>query len=236
MMKHKKYRNRAVCALMLMLAFSMAGCGAQSTSVASEMNLESSTAEETEETSMPEQNITAEGVTFTNEDSGLELSGILFRPDGFDEAKTYPAVVVAGPMLSVKEQAQSVYAQRLAEQGYLAMVFDYSYFGESEGEPRQLEVPDVKASDISSVVTFLQSLPYVRESIVESQSPADKGQSGKDMKKQPLHGADMRNILNPGLDIDPVEKRFNWLAHRTHIRRKNITRGNLFVEQLLAGS
>lgn len=162
-MKHKKYRNRAVCALMLMLAFSMAGCGAQSTSVASEMNLESSTAEETEETSMPEQNITTEDVTFTNEDSGLELAGILFRPDGFDEAKTYPAVVVAGPMLSVKEQAQSVYAQRLAEQGYLSMVFDYSYFGESEGEPRQLEVPDVKASDISSAVTFLQSLPYVED-------------------------------------------------------------------------
>lgn len=64
-------------------------------------------------------------------------------------------------MLSVKEQAQSIYAGRLAQEGYVTLVFDYSYFGESEGEPRQLEEPDIKASDISSAVTYLQSLPYV---------------------------------------------------------------------------
>ena len=104
---------------------------------------------------------TTEKVTFQNEDSGLRLVGILFRPASFDESCQYPAIVVAGPMLSVKEQAQSLYAGRLAEAGYVTLVFDYSYFGESDGEPRQLELPDVKASDISSAVSYLQSLSFV---------------------------------------------------------------------------
>ena len=54
-------------------------------------------------------------------------------PEGFDQNKDYPAVVVTGPMLSIKEQAQSVYAERLTEAGYVTLVFDGSYFGESEG-------------------------------------------------------------------------------------------------------
>ena len=51
-------------------------------------------------------------------------------------------------MLSVKEQAQPVYAERLTEAGYLTLVFDGTYFGESEGTPRGQELPDVKESDI----------------------------------------------------------------------------------------
>ena len=105
--------------------------------------------------------IVSEEVTFENTDSGLQLAGILFKPADLDETVENPAIVVTGPMLSVKEQAQSIYAARLAEQGYVTIVFDYSYFGESEGEPRYLELPDIKASDISSAVTYLSSLDYV---------------------------------------------------------------------------
>ena len=64
-------------------------------------------------------------------------------------------------MLSVKEQAQSVYAERLTAAGFVTLVFDGTYFGESEGEPRQQELPDVKESDIEGAVDFLVSLPYV---------------------------------------------------------------------------
>ena len=64
-------------------------------------------------------------------------------------------------MLSVKEQAQSVYAKRLTEAGYVTLVFDGSYFGESEGLPRGQELPDVKESDIEAAVDYLTSLPYV---------------------------------------------------------------------------
>ena len=105
--------------------------------------------------------VISEDVSFANTDSGLTLSGILYTPAEMTRDALNPAIIVTGPMLSVKEQAQSVYAQRLAAEGYVTLVFDYSTFGESEGEPRSLEVPDLKASDIRSAVTFLQGLSYV---------------------------------------------------------------------------
>lgn len=63
-------------------------------------------------------------VSFKNKELDLNLAGILYTPDDLDVSKSYPAVVVTGPMLSIKEQAQSVYAKRLAELGYVTLVFD----------------------------------------------------------------------------------------------------------------
>lgn len=100
-------------------------------------------------------------VVFKNKQLNLRLSGLLYLPDDFDLNKNYPAIVVTGPMLSVKEQAQSVYAKRLTENGYVTLVFDGSYFGESQGYPRQQELPDVKQLDIESAVTYLENLEYV---------------------------------------------------------------------------
>ena len=96
-----------------------------------------------------------------NKALNLRLAGLLRIPTDFDLSRNYPAVVVTGPMLSVKEQAQSVYAERLTEVGYVTLVFDGSYFGESEGTPRGQELPDVKESDIEGAVDYLCSLPYV---------------------------------------------------------------------------
>lgn len=100
-------------------------------------------------------------VVFMNKALNLRLAGILYIPEAFDLSKNYPAIVVTGPMLSVKEQAQSVYAKRLTEAGYVTLVFDGAYFGESEGTPRGQELPDVKESDIEGAVDYLCSLPYV---------------------------------------------------------------------------
>lgn len=100
-------------------------------------------------------------VVFMNKKLNLRLAGLLYLPSDFDLRKNYPAVVVTGPMLSVKEQAQSVYAKRLTEAGYVTLVFDGAYFGESEGMPRGQELPDVKESDIEGAVDYLTSLPYV---------------------------------------------------------------------------
>ena len=94
-------------------------------------------------------------VVFVNKELNTRLAGLLRLPDGFDLSRNYPTIVVTGPMLSVKEQAQSVYAARLTEAGYVTLVFDGTYFGESEGMPRFQELPNVKESDIEAAVAGL---------------------------------------------------------------------------------
>ena len=108
-----------------------------------------------------ETNMETQKVVFVNKQLGTRMAGLLRLPAGFNLSQNYPAVVVTGPMMSVKEQAQSVYAERLTAAGFVTLVFDGTYFGESEGEPRQQELPDVKESDIEGAVDFLVSLPYV---------------------------------------------------------------------------
>ncbi|KAF0846600.1 alpha/beta hydrolase [Nocardia caishijiensis] len=91
-------------------------------------------------------------VTFPS--NGLRLAGILFTPENRG-GERLPAVVVSHPGGGVKEQTASVYAQRLADKGYAALVFDAAYQGESEGEPRFLEDPFQRSEDVKSAVTFL---------------------------------------------------------------------------------
>ncbi|MGI6230854.1 MAG: alpha/beta hydrolase [Tractidigestivibacter sp.] len=105
--------------------------------------------------------MTEQKVVFVNHKLSLRMTGILRLPYNFDLSKNYPAIVVAGPMLSIKEQAQSTYAKQLTKAGYVTLVYDGAYFGESEGAPRQLESPSVKETDIESAVDYLASLPYV---------------------------------------------------------------------------
>ena len=102
-----------------------------------------------------------QNVVLLNKTLNTRLAGLLYLPEPFDLSKDYPAVVVTGPMLSVKEQAQSVYARRLTKAGYVTLVFDGTYFGESEGLSRGQELPDVKETDIECAVDYLVSLPYV---------------------------------------------------------------------------
>ncbi|MFJ8542438.1 alpha/beta hydrolase [Streptomyces sp. NPDC093586] len=91
-------------------------------------------------------------VTFPS--NGLLLAGILFTPD-HRAGDRMPAVVVSHPGGGVKEQSPSVYAERLADAGFAALVFDAAHQGESEGEPRGLENPFQRAEDIKSAVTCL---------------------------------------------------------------------------------
>ncbi|MFJ9560495.1 alpha/beta hydrolase [Streptomyces fuscichromogenes] len=91
-------------------------------------------------------------VTFPS--SGLSLAGILFTPDGHVDGRL-PAVVISHPGGGVKEQSPSVYAERLAREGFAALVFDAACQGESEGEPRGMENPFQRAEDVRSAVTYL---------------------------------------------------------------------------------
>ncbi|MEW2128927.1 alpha/beta hydrolase [Streptomyces sp. NPDC005435] len=86
--------------------------------------------------------------------AGLKISGTLFTPDGH-EGGPLPAVVVSHPAGGVKEQTASVYAERLAREGFAALVFDAAHQGESEGTPRGLENPFQRAEDVRAAVTYL---------------------------------------------------------------------------------
>jgi fermentation-respiration switch protein FrsA (DUF1100 family) len=100
-------------------------------------------------------------VIFVNPVSHARLAGLLFEPESEFATERRPGVVVVGPMFAVKEQAPSVYARRMAQIGYVAIAFDHTSFGESEGEPRLNEDPFMKAEDIRSAVSYLISLPQV---------------------------------------------------------------------------
>ena len=93
----------------------------------------------------------------------LRLAGLLFVPEVLEEGRRYPAVVVTHPGGGVKEQCSSLYAWHLARAGFVALAYDASHQGESEGLPRYLEDPASRVEDIRAAVDYLTTLPYVDE-------------------------------------------------------------------------
>ncbi|WP_410221231.1 alpha/beta hydrolase [Pedobacter sp.] len=101
-------------------------------------------------------------VNFKNSNNqSIMMSAVINFPKGFDPNKKYAAIVVSHPGGGVKEQTAGLYARKIAEQGFLTIVYDASYQGESTGEPRQLENPYIRTEDISAVIDYLTTLPYV---------------------------------------------------------------------------
>ncbi|MCB1752144.1 MAG: alpha/beta hydrolase [Gammaproteobacteria bacterium] len=91
----------------------------------------------------------------------INISAVIYFPANFDESKSYPAVVVSHPGGGVKEQTAGTYAAKLAENGFVTVAYDASFQGESGGEPRQLENPHIRTEDVSVVIDYLTTLPYV---------------------------------------------------------------------------
>lgn len=92
---------------------------------------------------------------------GLTISADLYRPKNMDQSPKYAAILVGTPYGGVKEQGAGIYAQTMAERGFVAMAFDESYNGESSGEPRHLSSPDIFVEDFSAGVDFLGTRPFV---------------------------------------------------------------------------
>lgn len=104
--------------------------------------------------------VAKERVTFTNQYQ-MEVVGNLFLPQNMDASKKYPAIVVGHPMGAVKEQASNLYAQKLAEQGFVTLAIDLSFWGESAGERRNNVAPEIFAEDFSAAVDYLGTQNFV---------------------------------------------------------------------------
>ena len=98
-------------------------------------------------------------VSFTNR-YGITLVADLYIPKS-RPAGPLPAIVVGGPFGAVKEQSSGLYAQTMAERGFVSLAFDPSYTGESGGTPRNVASPDINTEDFSAAVDFIGLQPFV---------------------------------------------------------------------------
>ncbi len=100
--------------------------------------------------------VNVEKVHFKNR-FGITLTGDLYTPKNIKKGEKYSAIAISGPFGAVKEQASGLYAQTLAERGFITLAFDPSYTGESSGQPRNIASPDINTEDFSAAVDFLSN-------------------------------------------------------------------------------
>jgi len=93
--------------------------------------------------------------------NGIDISANVYTPANYDPAKKYPAIVVAHPNGGVKEQVAGLYAQKLAEQGYITITADAAYQGASGGTPRSVDKPTNRIEDIHGMADFITQYPGV---------------------------------------------------------------------------
>ncbi|HFR4115959.1 TPA: alpha/beta hydrolase [Yersinia enterocolitica] len=92
---------------------------------------------------------------------GIQIAANVYTPANYDPAKKYPAVVVAHPNGGVKEQVAGLYAQRLAEHGYITITADAAYQGASGGMPRNIDKPANRIEDIHGMADYISQYPGV---------------------------------------------------------------------------
>jgi fermentation-respiration switch protein FrsA (DUF1100 family) len=107
--------------------------------------------------------VTTQKVSFKNQYQ-MKVAGNLFLPKSLAPSAKAQAIVVGHPMGAVKEQSANLYAIKMAEQGFVTLSLDLSFWGESEGEPRNAVSPDIYAEDFSAAVDFLGTRPFVDRS------------------------------------------------------------------------
>jgi fermentation-respiration switch protein FrsA (DUF1100 family) len=95
--------------------------------------------------------------------NGIDIAANVYTPANYDASKKYPAVVIAHPNGGIKEQTSGLYAQRLAEAGYITITADAAYQGGSGGEPRHTDKPASRIEDIHGMADFITQYAGVDE-------------------------------------------------------------------------
>lgn len=104
--------------------------------------------------------VTRQSISYKNR-FGIKIAADLYLPKDFDETEKHTAIIVGAPYGGVKEQGPGIYAQNMAERGFVALTFDPSYNGYSGGEPRHLSSPDLFVEDFSAAVDYLGTRLFV---------------------------------------------------------------------------
>jgi uncharacterized protein len=104
--------------------------------------------------------VTMQKVAFKNQ-YNMNVVGNLFISKGLNQNTKNSAIIVGHPMGAVKEQSANLYATKMAEQGFVTLSLDLSFWGESEGQPRNAVSPDIYAEDFSAAVDFLGTRSFV---------------------------------------------------------------------------
>lgn len=111
------------------------------------------------------ENVTRKHVSYRNR-YGITLAGDLYTAKDFDENQKHAALIVGAPYGGVKEQGPCVYANEMAQRGFVVLTFDPSFMGESGGEPRHVSSPDIFTENFSAGVDYLGLQKFVdREKI-----------------------------------------------------------------------
>ncbi|WP_334187376.1 alpha/beta hydrolase [Noviherbaspirillum sp.] len=104
--------------------------------------------------------VTVQKVTFKNQ-YRINVAGNLFIPNNMYRNRMNPAIIVGHPMGAVKEQSSNLYAAKMAEQGFVTLSLDLSFWGESDGQHRNMAAPEIFSEDFSAAVDFLGTSQFV---------------------------------------------------------------------------
>lgn len=96
----------------------------------------------------------------------MEVAGNLFLPKNMKEGEMYPAIIIGHPMGAVKEQSANLYATKMAERGFVTLSVDLSFWGGSEGSPRNAVSPDMYSETFSAAVDFLGTRPFINRELI----------------------------------------------------------------------
>lgn len=141
---------------MIIACFLLTTINAQNNNITDMENLKLTS--EWDKTFPKSENVEHSKVAFVNR-YGITLAADMYVPKG---AKTpLPAIAVCGPFGAVKEQCSGLYAQEMAERGFITLAFDPSFTGESGGQPRYMTSPDINTEDFSAAVDYLVTNPSV---------------------------------------------------------------------------
>ncbi len=148
-------------ALLLGASSALLACAAPAASVARPTpGLEAGDTSQGADNFYTSDSVTVQRVVFRNQ-YAMDTVGTLFVPKDMNRSERHPAVVVGHPMGAVKEQSANLYATKMAEQGFVTLSLDLSFWGESAGQPRNAVAPDIYAEDFSAAVDFLRAQPFV---------------------------------------------------------------------------